>query len=107
VPGVPVHVRSLARPDSILPPRPAYAGAVSDFVPIAEFVSYQEAFPMAGRLRADGIDAQVITQGDSLYPYRGYGGPGHMFCVIVPSNAADRSLWILRMLRGGDDAPRS
>lgn len=64
-------------------------------MPVARFLPKQEAYPLAGRLRAEGLDAHVLPQGDSLYPYRVEEGAGVVFMVIVPGAEADRARWIL------------
>lgn len=74
-----------------------------DHVPVARFLPYQEAYPLAGRLQAEGIPAKVLAQGDNLYPYRGHGGSGAFFQVAVRRPDADRARWILE----GIDASRS
>lgn len=65
-------------------------------MPVARFLPAQEAYPLLGRLRAEGLDARLAPQGDSLYPYRPHGGAGAVMQVIVPEREADRARWILR-----------
>lgn len=70
-------------------------------VPVARFLPHQEAYPLAGRLRAEGIDARVVPQGDSLYPSRGHNTSGAVAQVAVPAPDADRARWILEGIEAG------
>lgn len=66
----------------------------TEHVPIARFLSEAEAYPLAGRLRAEGIEAEVVPQ-DQLNPYGGPRSAGRVVQVLVPARDAARARWIL------------
>ncbi len=66
---------------------------------VASYLPSSAAHALAGRLKAEGIDARVTSQGDSLEPYRGPGA--HSFArVIAPERDAARALWIVETFSG-------
>jgi hypothetical protein len=73
------------------------------FVPVARFLQEAEALALAGRLRAEDIDARVAPQGDSLYPYRGHLTPGAVFQVIVPEALGARARWLIEAIEREHD----
>lgn len=60
---------------------------------------------MAGRLRAEGIPAQII-QADAGAPYGGF-GMSSAFDILVPDNVAAKARAILAKGESGDGRGRS
>lgn len=67
-------------------------------MPVARFIGMHEAYPMAGRLRAEGIDAKVLAQSETMYPYTPQGLVAYQ--IVVPERDGARATWILSHLRG-------